>query len=286
MPSMPLLKEYKENKMNLEVLVATMNRNRQEIIKLINKMHITGKAIIVDQISEDAITEKIKLNKNKQLNKIYKGKLKSHKIIYDRKKGLSRSRNLALGKAKAEIVLLADDDVIYQKDYERIIVNAYQKNPSADMIAFYVESLNPKRKVRKLKTGKIGWIKIFRVSSFQLTFKLESIKKNNLKFDENFGAGTQNYCGEETIFLSDCLRKKLKLIYIDKKIGEVEQKDSSWYEGISRKYITVEKECFKRIAPKWWWGLWFQFLIRKILPIRLSEFYKTILTKIHNSKNK
>ena len=119
---------------------------------------------------------------------------------------------------------------------------------------------------------------IFRVSSFQLTFKLESIKKYNLKFDENFGAGTENYCGEETIFLSDCLRKKLKLFYIDKKIGEVEQKESSWYEGINRKYLNVEKQCFKRISPKWWWILWIQFVIRKY-PKRLMSIIFEYFTK-------
>lgn len=261
MPYMQLLKEYKENKMNLEVLVSTMNKNEKEIIELINKMNITGRAIIVNQINKKATESNEKLRTNNQ---------KRFSVIYDNKKGLSRSRNIALKKSRADIVLLADDDVRYQKDYEKTILKAYEENPTADAIAFYVESLNPKRKVRKLKTGKMGFINIFRVSSFQLTFKLESIKKYNLKFDENFGAGTENYCGEETIFLSDCLRKKLKLFYIDKKIGEVEQKESSWYEGINSKYLNVEKQCFKRISPKWWWILWIQFVIRKY-PKRLID---------------
>ena len=95
--------------MNLEVLVSTMNKNEKEIIELINKMNITGKAIIVDQINKKATESNEKLKANNQ---------KRFSVIYDNKKGLSRSRNIALKKSRADIVLLADDDVRYQKDYE------------------------------------------------------------------------------------------------------------------------------------------------------------------------
>ena len=175
--------------MNLEVLISTMNIDSQnENEKLVKDMNITGKSLTISQCGK---------------NGDVKGK---NRIIYDNKKGLSRSRNMAVENAVGNIIL------------------------------------------RKLKSGKIGWIRIFRVCSFQLTFKRASIIKNNLKFDEDFGAGSQNYCGEETIFLSDCLRKNMKLTYVDRKIGEVEQKESTWYKGFSKEYMQVEKECFKRIA--------------------------------------
>lgn len=240
--------------MNLEVLISTMNIGSQnENEKLVKDMNITGESLTISQCGK---------------NGDVKGK---NRIIYDNKKGLSRSRNMAVENAVGNIILIADDDVKYVKDYEEIILESYRENPEADMIAFFVESKNNNRKVRKLKSGKIGWIRIFRVCSFQLTFKRASIIKNNLKFDEDFGAGTQNYCGEETIFLSDCLRMNMKLTYVDKKIGEVEQKESTWYKGFSREYMNVEKECFKRIAPKMWPFLWIQFLIRKAIPNKIKR---------------
>ena len=70
---------------------------------------------------------------------------------------------MAVENAVGNIILIADDDVKYVKDYEKIILESYRENPEADMIAFFVESKNNNRKVRKLKSGKIGWIRIFRV---------------------------------------------------------------------------------------------------------------------------
>ena len=229
--------------MNLEVLISTMNINSiEENNNLIKKMNIKGNYLTISQ------TNKKGVEKN---------------IIYDDKRGLSKSRNMAIKNANSDIIVIADDDVTYLDDYENIIKQAYKENPKADMIAFYVESTNPKRKIRKLRTGKVGFIEIFRVCSCQLTFKLDSIKKNNLVFDENFGAGTKNYCGEETIFLRDCLKKKMKLFYVNKKIGTVEQKESTWFDKKGKEYIQVEKECFKRISPKFWWILLCQFVVRK-----------------------
>lgn len=242
--------------MDLEVLVSTMGINTDiENKKLIDKMQITGRSLTISQTNKES-----------------KGYGKN-RIIYSKEKGLSKSRNLAIDNADADIILLADDDVIYNKDYEKIIIDEYQKNPNADMIAFYVKSRNPERKVRKLKTGKIKWIKIFKISSFQLSFKLYSIK--DLKFDENFGAGTRNFCGEETIFLGDCLKKGLNLMYIDKEIGEVEQKESTWYRGINKDFFKVEKKCFKRIFSNCWWILWVPFVLKK----KIQKIIKTILTR-------
>lgn len=248
--------------MELEVLISTMNINsNRENQKLIKKMNIEGKSLTISQTNK----------KGKEGVK--------NRVIYDNTRGLSKSRNLGINNADSDIILLADDDVIYVPNYNEIIKKEYEKNPDADMIAFYVKSKNPERKVRKLRSGKIGWIRIFRVSSFQLTFKLDSIKNNELKFDENMGAGTENYCGEETIFLSECLRKKMKLLYVDEKIGEVEQKNSTWYQQWGREYLAVEKKCFQRIAPKWWWLLWIQFLIRKGAKVYIKKWIKSVVTQ-------
>ena len=48
--------------------------------------------------------------------------------------GLSKSRNLAIANAKADICLLADDDIVYENNFESIILNAFNLNPSASFI--------------------------------------------------------------------------------------------------------------------------------------------------------
>lgn len=54
-------------------------------------------------------------------------------------KGLSKSRNIALQQATADIVVVADDDVQYVDDVVAIIDTAYQTYQEADMICFIVE---------------------------------------------------------------------------------------------------------------------------------------------------
>lgn len=238
------MKKFVNKDEELQVLISTQNlQNDVQVDKLLKNMNVTSNYLIVNQTMNN------------------KCNIENSNVITKFEKGLSKSRNTAIQNSNADIILLADDDMVYENDYEEKILRAYKNNPEADMIAFYVKSRNSERRVRNLISGKIGWIRIFRVSSFQLSFRKNSIK--GLKFDENFGTGTKNFCGEETIFLSDCLRKGLKLIYVDEKIGEVEQKESSWYKGVNKELILVEKECFKRIAPKIWWLLWVQYIIRK-----------------------
>ena len=46
-----------------------------------------------------------------------------------------------------------------------------------------------------------------------MAFRLESLKANNIYFDERFGLGSKFPASEEYIFLMDCLTEKLKIVY-------------------------------------------------------------------------
>ena len=156
-------------------------------------------------------------------------------------------------------LLFSDDDLVYEKDYKDIIEESYKKYKKADIICFHVESKN--RKIKKLKTGKIGLFRIMKISSFQISIKKDSIK--NIRFDENFGAGKIYDRGEETIFLRDCLKAGLKIIFVNKKIGSVEQKESTWFKGFTKDYLYKKGKVLKRIYPKIYSFIILQFAIRK-----------------------
>ena len=153
----------------MQVLLSIMNiKNDDELNNLINKMKLTSNYLIINQV------------KNKEEIKI-----SNSKVITVQDKGVSKSRNLALEEAEEEIVLLADDDVIYENNYEKIIKDAYKKYKKADIICFYVESKNKNRKIKKQITGKMGLFKIMKIVSPQISMKKSSVEK--IKFDENFG---------------------------------------------------------------------------------------------------
>ena len=66
----------------------------------------------------------------------------SIRVINSFEKGLSKSRNLALKNAIGKIVLIADDDVVYKKDFDTKIVQAHNRYNNKAAISFCIEKPN------------------------------------------------------------------------------------------------------------------------------------------------
>ena len=235
---------------SLQVLLSTMNLvNPKEYIK---SMNIKSDYVIINQVT----------NKKIKLVNEHDGK---KTIISLNDVGLSKSRNMAIKNSSALIGLLSDDDVVYNTDYEKIIKSAYLRHQDADIIAFAIESDTTNKYNKIKKEGKLGFLKSFKISSIQLTFNLEKIKDKKLQFDEDFGAGSTNYMGEENIFLTDCFRSRLKIYYVPIVIGKLENlHPSTWFNGFDEKYFNVKGAVFYRMSKLLSSLLILQFAIRKI----------------------
>ncbi len=158
------------------------------------------------------------------------------RIISTRDRGLSCSRNLALKFATGDILVVADDDEKFQDHYPELILKAYLENSSADIVLFNIYSNRNLRPPIK-KKRKVWYAHALRISSQQITFKKESIKRKNIKFDITMGAGTGNGGGEENRFLFDCLKRNLKLIHLPYFIARVEHNQSTWFHGYTEEYF-------------------------------------------------
>ena len=252
------------NQEKLQVLLSTMNLERDiEVNNLIEKMNIQSDYLIINQTSKTA-------------------KIENEKVITINEFGLSKSRNLAIKNSTEKFIILADDDVKYVDNYEKIILDAYKKYPKADCICFWVESKNKDRRVQRMKNGKIGIFKIMKIASFQITMRRE--KANKIAFDENFGAGTNLNRGEETIFLRECIRKGYNIRFENIKIGEVNQTESTWFKGIDKEYLNIQGQVFKRIYPVLYPLINLQFVIRKrkLIDMNLIEALKEIFSYKQN----
>lgn len=236
--------------MKIDVLVSTMNlENKNEFINLLKKMNIESNSIIINQCT------KVKCPKDEVHNSNY--------LYSYNEKGLSVSRNKAIQKSNADICVIADDDMMYNNHYLKIIKDAYKKFPKADLIAFYVNSENPNNIKPKLKEGKVGILKSFKIQSVQLSFKRNSILNNRIFFDENFGAGKDLYMGEENIFILDCIKKGLKVYSYPVEIAKLYNRESTWFKGYDEKFFKVKGACFYRMSKLFWLALCVQFIIRK-----------------------
>ena len=253
--------KYNEN--DIEVAVSTQNLKSYD--DLIKKMRITSDCLIINQFDSTTPT------------------LNNRNVISKNEKGLSKSRNEAIKNVKNDIILIADDDVSYNDNYKKIIIDAYNKYPNADIICFYVKSKNNKRRTKKMFTGKIGYLRAMKIISSEISFKRLSIINNNLKFDENYGSGTEFNRGEEQIFLYEALKKGLKILFVDKQIGEVFQEESIWFSKYDEKFFYIQGQVFRRLSPKFYKLLIIQYAIRKYFLYRHSiSFKKAISSMLKN----
>ena len=100
----------------LQVLVATMH---QKDLSLVEKMNIRCDAVIANQADKNEILTEDNVT-----------------MITTKTRGVGLNRNIALLAADAEILLFADDDVMYHDDMTEKVVAAFAENPQADVIIF------------------------------------------------------------------------------------------------------------------------------------------------------
>jgi glycosyltransferase involved in cell wall biosynthesis len=137
-------------------------------------------------------------------------------------KGVARSRNNAIRLASGDVGLFADDDVTYQESYIDLLKKTFQDNPDIDIVLFKIKTRPGEPEYKSYPESPIELKKLeFSASSVEIGFNINKIKESGLKFDERFGAGQELLIiSEETIFIEDCLKHGLKVVFIPEYIVE------------------------------------------------------------------
>jgi glycosyltransferase involved in cell wall biosynthesis len=235
--------------MKLQVLVSTMQL--KDPIKLAKKMNIQCDAIIINQSHSFSYTK----------DKFGPNSIETYTL---NEKGIGLSRNTALMRAESSICLIADDDIVYVDEYVDKVIDAFKVNPDADVILFNLTSLNPERPEYIIKNKeRVRWYRSLRYGAFRIAYRNSSLKKANITFSRQFGGGSQYSSGEDSIFLHDCIKNKLKVIAVPVTIGTVSQLESSWFSGYTVKYFNDKGALFKKIYPRLASLMIVQFAIRK-----------------------
>lgn len=227
--------------MAIQVLLSTMHQNNFSILE---KMNIRGASIVVNQSDNESAC---------MIENCY--------WINSIDRGLSKSRNLALKHANEEICILSDDDLIYVPRYQEIIERQFLDNKEYDIIAFQVEGIEACFKKYDDEIKKINFLNVRNISSVEIAFRRESIERNNINFNENFGAGAKFNHGEENIFLYECLKKKLRILYVPIKIAQLHIGKSTWFNGYNKKYFISNGAIFYEISVIMSWIFILRFAI-------------------------
>ena len=204
--------------MKLEILMSCMH---QDDIHLVEDSGLSGDVVIINQCQEERYAQ-------------YPTEKGTAHLYCTRERGLTRSRNMAIEKASGDICMLCDDDEQFVEDYEEKILRAYQNIPQADVIVFKMMNRRPSfpDRVRRLR-----FPLTLRVSSWQISFRRQSLLQANVRFDTRLGAGTGNGGEEELKFLMDCEKAGLKIFYVPAVIASVRQEDSTWFHGFTEDFF-------------------------------------------------
>lgn len=138
-------------------------------------------------------------------------------------RGLSRNRNHLLDIAMGDLALLADDDARYRVEYFETLRCIFAENQDIDVACFKIATPDgyPEYKDYSEESFLLNYTSRHYISSLEVAFRLSSVKKLGLKFDERFGAGSELITyGEEAVFIHDCIKAGLKVKYFPEYIVE------------------------------------------------------------------
>lgn len=222
----------------VQVLVTTMH---QSDFSKYTQMNLQTDAVIANQTNRDEFQKQTIEGNDVQL-------------VSTQSRGLSRNRNVALAHSnqKAEFIVFADDDLIFDDGYESTILHEFEKCPDAEAIKFNLHDLSDTRKISMRRIEKFEKATRRNMSSSGvcgIVLKTEILKKYNLHFHENFGTGSENYCGEDTIFLMELLDKKVKLYRSPADIAGIDQTESSWFTGHNERFFTTAGMVIGTVYP-------------------------------------
>jgi len=232
--------------MKFQVLLSAMYLEGYDYI---NSLHISSDCLVVNQCEsnhKEVISEKTRVIT----------------YIETTERGLSKSRNMAIENADADVCILCDNDVEYVENYESLICDAFHNYPDADIIIFYIKRKEkPKPNYKTIRS--MNYLSVMKIFSPEIAFRRQIIEEKQIRFHELFGAGAHYYMGEENIFLYDCLRAGLNIKYIPVKIAELRETQSTWFTGYDEHFFVSRGANYCAMTRNLSLFLIVQFAIRK-----------------------
>jgi len=249
--------------MKIEVLLATMFFEK-ESNDFLDMMNIQTDIIIGNQCDHNE-NDMFLHNDN-------------HVTVLSRaERGVGKNRNTCLFYSNADIILFADNDVCYYDGYGTKIEEYYNSHPDADVVIFNFKEKREDEPIHdiNIKNQKAHLKDITKFGTWAVTAKRESVLKKRISFSLLFGGGAKYSCGEDSLFLTDCYKAGLNIYLSNETLGEVVHKESTWYTGITEKYIFDKGALFKAMSPKMY----------KVFIVRHAVKHRDIYASVASTKN-
>lgn len=249
---------------SLQVLVATMH---QKDTALVQKMNIRCNAVLANQADRGEISVADTL-------------FGTVKMITTQTRGVGLNRNIALLAADADILLLADDDVVYYDDMPEKVVAAFAENPQADVLVFGVDILKDGQITRRQeKTRRLHVWNAMRYGTYRIAIRRNAISKHHLSFNQCFGGGCAFSAGEDSLFLKACFDEGLWVYTHEYVLGTCCKDTSTWFTEYGEKYFYDKGVLVRKLFPRayglmaMYFAVWFKRETRLTVMQRIRLVY-------------
>jgi len=162
-------------------------------------------------------------------------------------KGVAKSRNIVLSTANTKYLLFADDENTFREDNIKAAISYLEKHPKCDLVlAQAVDTTGALRKVYPKRIKKLTKFNSAKAATYEMIVRVESAKSKGVTFDERFGAGADNYLGDEYIFIADLLDKGGAGVFLPLTIAihPIESSGSRWGSDSD---LRARAEVFQRV---------------------------------------
>lgn len=232
--------------MRIEHLISAVNADPKTLIE---KMNIAADAVLINQCGVDAI-ESFEYN--------------GHiiRVFNCNERGVGVSRNKALENATGDILVFSDEDIVYNDGYEDIILEEFKIHSEADGLFFNLNVCEERRTYYNEDYSRCHIWNAGRYPAYSIVLRASSMKGKSIIFSTLFGGGAKYSCGEDSIFIKDCMKNGLKMYRTTALIGKEEPRKSTWFSGYNEKFF-IDR------------GVMYHFLYGKLAVVMGARFVYT-----------
>jgi glycosyltransferase involved in cell wall biosynthesis len=121
--------------------------------------------------------------------------------------GVAKSRNVAIENAGGEYLVFADDDIVFSEQGLQEAITYLDQNQDVSLVLCRASDTEGKlRKTYPQEIEVLGLFNSAKAATYEMIVRVADVKRLGVRFDERFGAGVENYLGDEYIFIVDLIR--------------------------------------------------------------------------------
>lgn len=172
---------------------------------------------------------------------------KDARLVELKSRGVAKSRNAALKYAAGQYLIFGDDDIVFDEEGLATLINYFDSNPDCAIImAQATDESGTLRKNYPNKSHSLTRFNSAKAATYEMMIRLDAIRDKGISFDENFGAGVENFLGDEYIFIADALKKGLKGVFLPVRVA-IHPKESSGSTWGTQRDLRARAVVFTRV---------------------------------------